>query len=105
MCLSEYVFNLLVIDIEDEKIDVGIMYCFEDCCWFDSYIIYVEFLLVVLLCGYWLVYKLDIFVVELVEDVFISILCLIVLVVYDLIQQYCQLYGFCLCIVLEINLQ
>jgi DNA-binding transcriptional LysR family regulator len=42
MRLSEYVPNLLATDIEDEKIDVGIMYRPEDCRRLDSHTIYAE---------------------------------------------------------------
>ncbi|TDY88061.1 UNVERIFIED_ORG: DNA-binding transcriptional LysR family regulator [Herbaspirillum seropedicae] len=105
MRLSEYVPNLLATDIEDEKIDVGIMYRPEDCRRLDSYTIYAEPLLAVLPRRHRLAHKPDISAAELAEDAFISIPRPIAPVVYDLIQQHCQLHGFRPRIVLETNLQ
>jgi hypothetical protein len=105
MRLSEYVPNLLATDIEDEKIDVGIMYRPEDCRRLDSHTIYAEPLLAVLPRGHRLAHKPEISAAELAEDAFISIPRPIAPVVYDLIQQHCQLHGFRPRIVLETNLQ
>ncbi|MGS0014416.1 LacI family DNA-binding transcriptional regulator, partial [Escherichia coli] len=55
-----YVPNLLATDLEDEKIDVGIMYRPEDCRRLDSHTIYAEPLLAVLPRGHRLAHKPEI---------------------------------------------
>jgi DNA-binding transcriptional LysR family regulator len=62
-------------------------------------------LLAVLPRGHRLAHKPEISAAELAEDAFISIPRPIAPVVYDLIQQHCQLHGFRPRIVLETNLQ
>ncbi|WP_017452388.1 LysR family transcriptional regulator [Herbaspirillum rubrisubalbicans] len=103
--MSEYLPNLLATDLEDEKVDVGIMYRPEDCRRLDSHTIYAEPLLAVLPRGHRLAGKPAISAAELAEDAFISIPRAIAPVVFDLILQHCQLHGFRPRIVLETNLQ
>lgn len=105
MRLTEYVPNLLATDIEDEKVDVGIMYRPEDCSRLDSHTIYAEPLLAVLPHDHRLAGKAAISIAELAEDPFISIPRTIAPVVFDLIVHHCQSNGFRPRIVLEANLQ
>ncbi|HZG19612.1 MAG TPA: LysR family transcriptional regulator [Herbaspirillum sp.] len=105
MRLTEYVPNLLATDIEDEKVDVGIMYRPEDCSRLDSHTIYAEPLLAVLPREHRLAGKEAISAAELAEDPFVSIPRTIAPVVFDLIINHCQSRGFRPRIVLEANLQ
>ncbi|WDZ95334.1 LysR family transcriptional regulator [Herbaspirillum sp. WKF16] len=105
MRLTEYVPNLLATDIEDEKVDVGIMYRPEDCSRLDSHTIYAEPLLAVLPHDHRLASKPAISIAELAEDPFISIPRAIAPVVFDIIVSHCQSNGFRPRIVLEANLQ
>lgn len=105
MRMSEYVPNLLATDIEDEKVDVGIMYRPEDCSRLDSHTIYAEPVLAVLPRDHRLAGKSAISAAELADDPFISIPRTIAPVVFDLIVSHCQSRGFRPRIVLEANLQ
>lgn len=105
MRLTEYVPNLLATDIEDEKVDVGIMYRPEDCSRLDSHTIYAEPLLAVLPREHRLAGKEAISAAELADDPFVSIPRTIAPVVFDLIIKHCQARGFRPRIVLEANLQ
>ncbi|MFJ3056510.1 LysR family transcriptional regulator [Herbaspirillum sp. NPDC087042] len=105
MRLTEYVPNLLATDIEDEKVDVGIMYRPEDCSRLDSHTIFAEPLLAVLPRDHRLAGKAAISAAELAEDPFVSIPRTIAPVVFDLIVGHCQSRGFRPRIVLEANLQ
>lgn len=105
MRLTEYVPNLLATDIEDEKVDVGIMYRPEDCSRLDSHTIFAEPLLAVLPHDHRLVDKPAISIAELADDPFVSIPRSIAPVVFDIIVNHCQSNGFRPRIVLEANLQ
>lgn len=105
MRLTEYVPNLLATDIEDEKVDVGIMYRPEDCSRLDSLTIYAEPLLAVLPKYHPLAAKPIISVAELAKDPFVSIPRTIAPVVFDMIVNHCQSNGFRPDIRLEANLQ
>ncbi|MFL9926964.1 LysR family transcriptional regulator [Herbaspirillum lusitanum] len=105
MRLSEYVPNLLATDIEDGKVDVGIMYRPEDCSRLDSLTIFSEPLLAVLPKYHPLAGKPAISVAELAEDSFVSIPRTIAPVVFDIIVNHCQSNGFRPRIKLEANLQ
>ncbi|MFJ3048144.1 LysR family transcriptional regulator [Herbaspirillum chlorophenolicum] len=105
MRLTEYVPNLLATDIEDERVDVGIMYRPEDCSRLVSHTIYAEPLLAVLPKDHRLADKAAISVAELAQDPFVNIPRSIAPVVFDIIVNHCQSNGFRPRIVLEANLQ
>ena len=105
MRLTEYVPNLLAIDIEDEKVDVGVMYRPEDCSRLDSHTIYAEPLLAVLPRDHRLAAQAAISVAQLADDPFISIPRPIAPVVFDIIVSHCRASGFRPSIRLEANLQ
>ncbi|PUA17134.1 LysR family transcriptional regulator [Glaciimonas sp. PCH181] len=105
MQLTEYVPNLLAIDIKENKCDVGIMYRPEDCAGLDSRTIYCEPLVLVLPKNHRLASSEMISPKDLASESFISIPRTIAPVVYDLIVDYCRVNGFSPRIKLATNLQ
>jgi len=105
MRLSEYVPNLLALDIKDGKTDVGIMYRPEDCTGLGSQTIFCEPLVAALPKNHRLATRERISPQELAEEFFISIPRTIAPLVFDLIVGCCQANGFRPRIKLETNLQ
>ena len=105
MQLIEYVPNLLVGDIKESKVDVGIMYRPEDCTGLDSRTIFSEPLVLVLPKHHRLASHETISPNDLASESFISIPRTIAPVVYDMIVSYCQANGFHPRIKLAANLQ
>ncbi|QRX81042.1 LysR family transcriptional regulator [Glaciimonas sp. PAMC28666] len=105
MQLTEYVPNLLVADIKESKVDVGIMYRPEDCTGLHSRTIFSEPLVLVLPKNHRLADREIVSPSDLTHESFISIPRTIAPVVYDMIVNYCQAHGFHPRIKLAANLQ
>lgn len=105
MRLTEYIPNLLAVDVKDGKADVGIMYRPEDCTGLDSRTIYSEALVAVLPRDHRLAGRKSIGAKDLADESFISIPRAIAPVVYDLIVATCIASGFRPRIKMETNLQ